>query len=39
MITNVANESKVSTVTMAVKQLGDEPTKNQIIDVLDKLSN
>ncbi len=38
MITNVANESKVSTVTMAVKQLGDEPTKNQIIDVLDKLS-
>ena len=37
-ISDVAGESKVSTVTMALKQMGDDPTKNQIIDVLDKFS-
>lgn len=37
-ISDVAGESKVSTVTMALKQMGDDPTNNQIIDVLDKFS-
>ena len=37
-ISDVAGDSKVSTVTMALKQMGDDPTKNQIIDVLDKFS-
>ena len=30
-ISDVAGESKVSTVTMALKQMGDAPTRNQII--------
>lgn len=37
-ISDVAKESKVSTVSAALKQMGDEPTKNQIIDVLDKFA-
>ena len=37
-INDVAGESKVSTVTMALKQMGDDPTRNQIIDVLDKFA-
>ena len=37
-ISDVAGASKVSTVTMALKQMGDTPTNNQIIDVLDKFS-
>ena len=37
-ISDVAGASKVSTVTMALKQMGDNPTNNQIIDVLDKFS-
>lgn len=38
VIKNVAGDSKISTMSMAVKQLGDNPTDNQIIDVLDKFS-
>lgn len=37
-ISDVAKESKVSTVSAALKTMGDEPTKNQIIDVLDKFA-
>lgn len=37
-ISDVAKESKVSTVSTALKTMGDEPTKNQIIDVLDKFA-
>lgn len=38
VIKDVAGESKVSTVTMALNQLGDSTDTNKIIDVLDKFS-
>ena len=39
VVKSVAEQSKVSTVTMALKQLGDSTDTNKIIDVLDKFSS